>query len=192
MDMQHKTSSNSLLPLEASLHADALQRVYELSPAYWAMYHLAQAPAGQAARDLAAIEAEPGRMGLGIVAANEPGNPQAGAQLVGLIDFRLHWPDPDAAYIGIVLVAEPFQRQGVGSNAWALLEPWLAAEAGLREARLGVEQFNPGALRFFPIAWLYADRRGAAHPFGQAPGASVGDGEGISLTRREDPLRERG
>ena len=43
------TLSISLLPLDASLHADALQRVYELSPAYWAMYHLPQAPAGQAA-----------------------------------------------------------------------------------------------------------------------------------------------
>ena len=143
------TLSISLLPLDASLHADALQQIYQLSPAYWAMYHLAQAPAGQAARDLAAIEDEPGRMGLGIAAANEPGNPQAGAQLVGLIDFRLHWPDPDTAYIGILLVAEPFQRKRVGSDAWALLQPWLAGEAGLRTVKLGVEQFNPGALRFF-------------------------------------------
>ncbi len=139
----------SLLPLEASLHTDALQRVYELSPAYWTMYHLAQAPAGQAARDLAAIETEPGRVGLGILVANEPGNPRSGAQLVGLIDFRMHWPDPDTAYIGIVLVAEPFQRQRVATDAWSLLEPWLAAEAGLRVVRLGVEQFNPGALKFF-------------------------------------------
>ena len=141
--------SISLLPLEAELHAEALQRVYELSPAYWAMYHLAQAPEGQAARDLVAVEAEPGRMGLGIAAANEPGNPQAGAQLVGMIDLRVQWPDPDTAYIGIVIVAEPFQRQGVGSSAWALLEPWLAGEAGLRAVKLGVEQFNPGALKFF-------------------------------------------
>lgn len=143
------THSISLMPLDASLHAAALQRVYELSPAYWTMYHLAQAPAGQAARDLAAIEDEPGRMGLGIAAANEPGNAEAGAQLVGMIDFRLQWPDQDTAYIGILMVAEPFQRQRVGSDAWALLEPWLAREANLRAAKLGVEQFNPGALRFF-------------------------------------------
>ena len=88
-------------------------------------------------------------MGLGIAAANEPGNAAAGAQLVGMIDFRLHWPDPDMAYIGILLVAEPFQRQRVGSDAWALLEPWLADEANLRAVKLGVEQFNPGALKFF-------------------------------------------
>lgn len=139
----------SLIPLELSLHEDALQRVYELSPAYWAMYHLAQVPAGQAGRDLAAIEMEPGRTGLGILMANEPGNPQAGAQLVGLIDFRMNWPDPGSVYIGIVLVAQPFQRRGVGSEAWALLETWLATAAGCREVRLGVEQFNIGALKFF-------------------------------------------
>ena len=143
------THSVSLIPLDAALHAEALQRVYELSPNYWTMYHLAQAPAGQAARDLAAIEDVPGRMGMGIVAANEPGKPDAGAQLIGLIDLRLHWPDPETAYLGILLVAEPFQRQRVGSNAWALLEPWLAAEGGVNEVKLGVEQFNPGALRFF-------------------------------------------
>ena len=143
------THSISLLPLDASLHADALQRVYELSPAYWAMYHLAQAPAGQAARDLAAIADEPGRMGLGIAAANEPGNAAAGAQLVGMVDLRLHWPDQDTAYLGILMVAEPFQRQRVGSDAWALLEPWLAGDAGQRAVKLGVEQFNPGALKFF-------------------------------------------
>lgn len=143
------THSISLLPLDATLHAGALQRVYELSPAYWAMYHMAQAPAGQAARDLTAIDDEPGRMGLGIATANEPGNAAAGAQLVGMIDFRLQWPDPDMAYIGILLVAEPFQRQRVGSDAWALLEPWLANEANLHTVKLGVEQFNPGALKFF-------------------------------------------
>lgn len=143
------THSISLLPLEAALHAEALQRVYELSPSYWTMYHLAQAPEGQAARDLAAIEGEPGRIGLGIACANRPGDPQAGAQLVGLTDFRLHWPDADTAYVGILMVAEPFQRQGVGRAAWHLLEPWLAGEAGLRAVKLGVEQFNPGALRFF-------------------------------------------
>lgn len=138
----------SLLPLELSLHADALQRVYELSPAYWAMYHLAQVPAGQAARDLAAIEKEPDRTALGILMANESSNPQAGAQLVGLIDFRMNWPAPGTVYIGIVLVAQPLQRRGVGSEAWSLLEKWLA-NAGCREVRVGVEQFNIRALKFF-------------------------------------------
>lgn len=139
----------SLLPLDEELHAEALQRVYELTPGYWEMYHLAQAPAGQAARDLAAMASEPGRAGLGILLANEPGNPDAGAQLVGLLDFRMHWPDPNCAYIGIVLVAEPFQRQGIGTAAWHLLADWLGTDADIQTVKLGVEQFNPGGLKFF-------------------------------------------
>ncbi|RME50291.1 MAG: hypothetical protein D6790_21430, partial [Caldilineae bacterium] len=74
----------SLLPLEASLHSAALQRVYELCPLYWEMYHLPAPPADQAQRDLEAAAADPTRTALGILVPNQPGNPDAGAQLVGL------------------------------------------------------------------------------------------------------------
>jgi len=139
----------SLLPLDPQFHTDALQQVYALSPVYWEMYHLPGAPAGQAARDLAAVEAEAGRSALGILLPNQPGDPSAGAQLIGLLDFRLHWPEQGTVYVGMVMVAEPFQRQGVASSAWALLEEWLAGQAGISLVRLTVEQFNPGALHFF-------------------------------------------
>ena len=49
----------------------------------------------------------------------------------------------------MVLVAEPYQRQGFGSQAWRLLVPWLADQVGIEKIRLGVEQFNVGALCFF-------------------------------------------
>ena len=77
------------------------------------------------------------------------GQPRSRRTTGGLDRLPPALPDPGTAYIGILLVAEPFQRQRVGTNAWALLEPWLAAEGGVREAKVGVEQFNPGALRFF-------------------------------------------
>ena len=102
----------SLIPLDAQLHSDALQQVYALTPAYWEMYHLPAAPAGQAARDLAAAQEEAGRSALGILLPNRPGDPSAGAQLIGLLDFRLHWPQQGTVYVGLVMVAEPFQRQG--------------------------------------------------------------------------------
>lgn len=138
----------SLIPLSPELEP-ALQRVYEATPSYWAMYHLPGAPAGQAARDLAAMADEVGRSGMGILLPNRMGAPAEGAQLVGLLDFRLEWPEKGVVYIGMLMVADPFQRRGIGSSAWHLLEEWLVTETPTERARLAVEQFNPGALSFF-------------------------------------------
>jgi RimJ/RimL family protein N-acetyltransferase len=139
----------SLIALDTENHVDALQRVYELTPTFWDLYGLLSAPEGQGERDLKAIDEESGRYGMGILLPNEPGNTDAGAQLVGLIDFRLHWPEQGVCYVGMLMVAEPFQRQGIGTEAWLTLEPWLANEAKMHTVRLGVEQFNPDALKFF-------------------------------------------
>jgi len=139
----------SLIPLDPQLHTDALQQVYALTPAYWEMYHLPSAPAGQAGRDLAAVQEETGRTALGILRPNRPGDPSAGAQLIGLLDFRMHWPEQGRVYVGMVMVAEPYQRQSVATEAWGLLEEWLAGQAAISLARLTVEQFNIGGLRLF-------------------------------------------
>lgn len=136
----------SLLPLSAEDHADALQQVYRATPAYWQQFGLPGAPAGQARRDLEDAAATAGRSLMGIV---QPAADAPGVELVGLVDFRLHWPEPGIVYVGMVLVAGPYQRLGIGRAAWALLRPWLAGPAGMLLARTAVEQFNPGALRFF-------------------------------------------
>ena len=139
----------SLLPLNATDHAAALQQVYAATPGYWQMYHLPAAPADQAARDLTDAANMPGRSLLGIVRRVDATNAAAGVEMVGLVDFRLQWPDPQSVYIGMIMVAEPYQRQGIGRAAWALLAPWLAQSAQMSKARTGVEQFNPNALQFF-------------------------------------------
>lgn len=139
----------TLLPLSPALHADALQEVYVNTPAYWDMYDLLTAPRGQAERDLAEAHDTPGRTMMGIVKPVEPQRPESGGEMIGLVDFRLHWPDARMAYIGMVLVAEPYQRQGFGSKAWRLLVPWFENQVGIMKIRLGVEQFNVGALGFF-------------------------------------------
>ena len=139
----------SLFPLDPDEHADALQAVYRATPHYWQLYHLPSSPAGQARRDLEAAASTPGRSMLGIVRRVADDNPQTGVEMVGVVDFRLHWPSPAVVYVGMVMVAEPVQRQGIATQAWRVLVPWLAQEAGMTTARVGVEQFNPGALRFF-------------------------------------------
>jgi RimJ/RimL family protein N-acetyltransferase len=139
----------SLLPLDADLHTPALQAVYAATPSYWAMYGLPAAPSGQAESDLRAGNTTPGRYLLGIVQRVDESDATAGAELIGVLDFRLHWPAEGVAYIGMLMVAEPYQRQGVGTQAWSLLAPWLAATAKIDTARTGVEQFNVAALKFW-------------------------------------------
>ena len=141
----------SLAPLSLEWHVDALQQVYLATPGYWAMYNLLTAPAGQAESDLRTAAETPGRTLVGIVRRVEDGEATGagGVELIGLIDFRLHWPNEQVVSIGMIMVAEPYQRLGVGTQAWQLLKPWLATQSQMHQARLTVEQFNPGALQFF-------------------------------------------
>jgi RimJ/RimL family protein N-acetyltransferase len=139
----------SLLPLTLADHAAALQQVYRRSPHYWRMYNLAAAPAERAAADLQAAAETPGRTIMGIARPFHGQGMSQAAQIVGLVDFRLDWPNPGVVYLGMVMVAEPFQGQGIATQAWNLLSAWLAAGAHMKRARLGVEQFNHGALKFF-------------------------------------------
>jgi len=161
--------SISLVPLSLDLHVAALQELYRATPSYWARYNFPAAPAGQAENDLRTAATMPGRTLMGIVqplqvplarvaapalpagASSEQHDSERGAagELLGLLDFRLHWPAPRTVYLGMVMVAEAHQRRGVGSQAWRLLHPWLTTSAGMQTARLAVEQFNPAALQFF-------------------------------------------
>jgi ribosomal protein S18 acetylase RimI-like enzyme len=139
----------TLIPLSTDHHSTLLQEVYANTPTYWAMYNMLTAPNGQAERDLVEAAEATGRTMMGIVKPIEAGNPEAGGEMIGMVDFRLHWPDEQIAYLGMVMVAETYQRQGVGTQAWHLLEPWLATAAGVSKVRIGVEQFNTGAMAFF-------------------------------------------
>lgn len=144
-------TSISLVPLDPNLHTDALQGVYTATPGYWAMYNLPGCPPDQAAKDLEAARTIPGRFLMGIVQRIDPTRAEAGAEMIGVIDFRLHWPAEQVVYIGMLMVAETRQRHGTGTQAWSLLKPWLARSAHMHTARLGAEQFNIGGLKF----WQY-------------------------------------
>lgn len=149
-----RSSTISLAPLSLEWHVAALQQVYWATPGYWTMFNFATVPPGQAENDLRTAAETPGRTLLGIVRQSETvgdpeTSPSGGVELIGVVDFRLHWPDEQVVSIGLVMVAEPYQRQGIGIQAWTLLKPWLTHQAGMTQVRLAVEQFNPGALQFF-------------------------------------------
>jgi len=145
---EHMTAI-SLLPLTLDYHGAALQALYDATPGYWQLYHLPGSPPDQAAADLRAAAATPGRTMVGLVRRLVADDLTAGAELVGIMDYRLHWPGNHTVYVGMVMVAERLQRRGIGRQAWHLLQPWLATAAQMSQARLGVEQFNPKALQFF-------------------------------------------
>lgn len=139
----------SLIPLTSEHHADALQEVYAQTPSYWQMYNLPSVTPKQAERDLNEAHEVDGRTMLGIAQRVERTNPDAGAMLIGLVDFRLNWPEENVAYLGMIMVAEPLQRQGIGRKAWRMLMQWLLKSTDVTTVRLGVEQFNPSAMQFF-------------------------------------------
>lgn len=139
----------SLQPLSQEYHIPALQALYEQTPSYWQMYGMDACPENQAQRDLQAGDETPGRYMMGIVQRVDAADTQAGAELIGLLDFRLHWPQEKTAYIGMIMVADSCQRQGIATQAWQLLQPWLAETAQMETLRLAVEQFNHRSLPFF-------------------------------------------
>lgn len=139
----------SLTPLTPEHHSAALQEVYANTPSYWHMYNLPGPPVEQARRDLEEAASTDGRTLMGIVGRLDPHDPQAGGQLIGLLDFRLGWPEPTLTYLGMIMVAEPYQRTGVGRRAFRMWMQWLRRATTIQTVRVGVEQFNPGALQFF-------------------------------------------
>jgi ribosomal protein S18 acetylase RimI-like enzyme len=163
----------ALMPLSPALHVGALQHLYRATPSYWQRHQYTNVPAGQAANDMRSATETPGRYLMGVVQPSstskstasestvdvdaqpiKPDNSDSapgktGGELIGLVDFRLDWPEAGVVYVGMVMIAEREQRLGLGTAAWQLLRPWLANNAQMHRARLGVEQFNPTALKFF-------------------------------------------
>jgi len=151
----------TLIPLNAIDHTDLLQAVYNATPAYWKLYHKNSAPEAQAAHDLAEAEATPGRTMMGVLVPLGGDTqfripnldaPDKGMEMVGVLDIRQHYPGRTTTTIGMIMIAENWQRQGVGTGAVSLMEGFFARAAGMHKLRLAVEQFNPGALQFFQSA----------------------------------------
>lgn len=164
----------SLLPLTLDQHSELLQAVYRAAADYWALYGLREAPANQALHDLREAATTPGRTVMGIVRpvstssnGHDEQRTRGAVEMVGMLDIRLHYPGDTIASLGMIVVAQAVRRQGIARAALGYLEPWLAASAGMRTLRLGVEQFNPGALAFFQAAGFVVTGQAARHQVGE-------------------------
>jgi ribosomal protein S18 acetylase RimI-like enzyme len=132
----------------------ALQEVLTAAPAYHLLTEGAPASATAASDLLADAEADADRRLLVLW-------PAAGGAAAGLIDVQLHWPEPGAAHVRLLLLRESLHGRGLGREAAAGLEGALRA-GGFRALRLSVTGENDGARAFWerigfpPVEWLRA------------------------------------
>lgn len=118
-----------------------LQGCLEAAPGYFQLTEGGPPAPDAAARLLDEAEADPARR-VYLLASRR------GGRAVGVLDLWLDQPEPGTAHLGLLLLAEVHQGQGLGAEAAGALERSLAA-AGYALLRLSVGDENPGAHAFW-------------------------------------------
>ena len=89
----------------------------------------------------------------------------AGNAMIGCADVIRGYPMSHKAVIGLLLLAEPWQRRGLGRALAALVEQAIAAWREVNVVRLGVLPANTGALAFWQkLGYLATGERSTAGP----------------------------
>ena len=73
----------------------------------------------------------------------------SGEAMMGCVDVIRGYPSRERAVIGLLLLAEDWQRRGLGRGFAALLEQRLASWPEIERLRIGVVASNEGALVFW-------------------------------------------
>lgn len=71
-----------------------------------------------------------------------------GDEMIGCADVIRGWQRPDTAHIGLLLIAEPYQRRGHGRAAYQAIEREIAGW-GAKRVRIGVVGTNEDVLPFW-------------------------------------------
>ncbi len=121
----------------------ALQRVFESAPRYFDV--VTGLPPGSAEAQSTFTALPPGKAyddkrvwGL-----------YYGHQMIGCADVIRGYPVREKALIGLLLLAEPWQRRGFGRAFALLIEKVIAAWSEIETLRLGVVETNAVALAFW-------------------------------------------
>jgi uncharacterized protein len=85
------------------------------------------------------------------------------AEMVGCADLIRGYPDFATALLGLLLVSEKRQRQGIGNNAYALIEQFIRDWRTCDRVRIGVVRTNEAVLTFW--AHLGFEPTGEAKPY---------------------------
>ena len=132
--------------LASAVDLPELQDLLSAAPAYHELVDGAPAGPTAAVDLLADAEADADRRLLLLWPA-APGQ-GAVAWAAGLVDVQLHWPDPGAAHVRLLLLRESLHGRGLGREAAAGLELALRRD-GFRALRLSVTGENEGARAFW-------------------------------------------
>ena len=120
--------------------ASELQAVYQASAAFFIGDSGAPLDPAQASADLAAAGAEEGRFLVGIALHDA---------MIGVIDLWLAQPGPLDVAIGLILLAEPYRRQKLGTWALRILEAWLSRDTPSEAVVVAVPAQDHAAQGFF-------------------------------------------
>ncbi len=71
------------------------------------------------------------------------------SDMVGCADLIRAYPEQDAACLGLLLISEAFQRQGIGTAAYRRIEEFIRAWGTCTRVWLGVVRTNEGVLSFW-------------------------------------------
>jgi RimJ/RimL family protein N-acetyltransferase len=80
-------------------------------------------------------------------------------ELAGVLDIVRGYPDEDAWFLGLLLLAPEHRGQGKGERVYRRAEAWVR-EQGAATIHLGVLERNPAARRFWErLGYEYRDTR---------------------------------
>ena len=86
-----------------------------------------------------------------------------GNEMVGCADIIRGYPGPTIAMLGLLLIAEIFQRRGIGRAAYAELENRIRAWGTCDRVRIGVIESNAPVIPFWQK--LGFERTGESRPY---------------------------
>lgn len=119
-----KTAARLELIAVDSSSAPEIHQLYQKSPTYFRLIGMEIPTLGDVEREVEALAHDPQRRCCLIAA---PVHKDAN-QIVGYLDYKLHYPEPMAATISLLLIDEEHQGRGFGSLALEHLESLLSGD----------------------------------------------------------------
>ncbi len=134
------------LPTDASV----VHTLYEATPDYFRIISIPMPTLDEVAKELETAAADPRRcteLVLGAPNLNGVSDPQSGCQVVGYLDYKMHYPDDGDVMVNLLLILGRLQSSGLGRSCVLDLEARLQGRA--RRVLASIYGQNPRAEHFW-------------------------------------------